>query len=305
MFISVNICVCLLACFRLTVQLYPASISASFAQLEMVSVSQRWFHKRLSFMWPIILSPRGIRSQNTWRNFYLYLILFIWLPTTKKPHDIDEEVVRFSMKTKTKTVRLLEIPVCKSLKRRRTMCIGTHWFCCFTVRPRKHTVPFVTGLISHVCASMLWVGKVFTGCHCVFLAETLSKNYDPNFMGSCSLSLPLNWGTKYKVATITCGKQAQHSFSSNGYASILWSRVTISVSVKFHQSVYVVCGFLFFLFFFLLGIQMVDFLCTQSAVRLLPYRDATERRVSGQREEERRTNKTHFSGLNLLTAESV
>lgn len=50
---------------------------------------------------------------------------------------------------------------------------------------------------------------------------------------------------------------------------------------------------------------MVDFLCSHSAVRLLPYRDATERRGSGQREEKRRTNKTPFSSLNLLTSESV
>lgn len=58
-------------------------------------------------------------------------------------------------------------------------------------------------------------------------------------------------------------------------------------------------------FFLLLGTLMVDFLCSQSVVRLLPYRDTTERKVSRQREEKRRTNKTYFSSLNLLTPESV
>lgn len=54
-----------------------------------------------------------------------------------------------------------------------------------------------------------------------------------------------------------------------------------------------------------LGTLIVDFLCSQSVVRLLPYRDTTQRKVCGQREEKRRSDDTHFSSLSLSTAESV
>lgn len=59
------------------------------------------------------------------------------------------------------------------------------------------------------------------------------------------------------------------------------------------------CGFSFF------GIQMVDFLCSHSAMRFLPYRDATVRRSSGQGEEKRRTKRDALLKPQLADSESV
>lgn len=143
---------------------------------------------------------------------------------------------------------------------------------------------------------MLQVRVTFIACHVSFFAEAPWKFYVIIHMIFASGMRIQTKHRKYKWLQLHVANQ--NSFSWNGYAKTLWSRVTISV----HQSVWRVS---FLSSFFEFGIQMVYFLCSRSAVRLLPYRDATERRVSGQREEKRRTNKTHFSSLNLLTVESV
>lgn len=97
--------------------------------------------------------------------------------------------------------------------------------------------------------------------------------------------------TKQTIWECSCTRPAwaEHRLQSQ-CAMTLWSAQVTSMNVK------VWCE---------LGTLIMDFLCCQWVVSLLPYRDATERKACGQREEERRSDDTHFSSLSLSAADLV
>lgn len=173
---------------------------------------------------------------------------------------------------------------------------GARW-CCFKVRLRKHSVLFITGHIINVRESRS--GSVLFCLILLCISEILFPFWWlKKWTGSCSLSCSLKWGyieNRELESIITCGTQKQSSFSRSWYAATLWSmRQLKSINVKVRRAA-----------FSELGTLIVDFLCSQSVVRLLPYRDTTQRKVCGQREEKRRSDDTRFSSLSLSTAESV
>lgn len=195
---------------------------------------------------------------------------------------------------------------CKLLRRRRRKCIGTHRLCCF-----NETWDTLFHFLGHNLNPNLNTKRIFriilTICHCVFFAATLSK-INSNAMGSNVWDLCLWTENKDKiqreqVTTITWGKQAQNSFSRNGYARALWSRVTFQ-SIK----VYVWCV-AFSFFWYSNGGFPVQSLSSET----LPYRDATKRRGAGKgkRKEELTTltsqvstcwQLNHYSGVCTVTA---
>lgn len=145
------------------------------------------------------------------------------------------------------------------------MCRGTHLFCCFTVtpedRPRLHW--------HKLSRKKLWKKNEWK-CHvimfmvCGLRAETEHRKYK---------WLQLHVASERRIARL--------EMDTREHFEVRWQFQSIKVCVW--------CVAFSSPFFELLS-QMVDFLWSHSAVRLLPYRDATERRVSGQREEKRRSN---------------